>query len=623
MALRQHLGLMVVGLLTLGYTVLFSCASIARWQSCNGTLFDLGIMIQTWYNTSHGRLLEESVNLGIPVSRFWLAHWEFIYIPLALVYKLVPRVETLLVLQSLFLAMGALPVYWLARERLSNQPAGVVFAAAYLLYPAMQNTNLFDVHGIVFSTSLILYAFYFLDKKRTGWFLFFAFLALLCREDIAILWGMTGAYLVLIRKQAKLGILLIVFATIWFGVFYFGQALIVKHFAPRVYEAAQTITRPSHWAYLKGGKLILENPIYFLDEHFLTKLNAKYLTWLFAPVAFLSLASPCFLAIASPVLLINMTSDWYPAHVIEYPYTATLTPIIFVSAIYGLASLLEKFQKRGTGEGRSRRLLQMILTVVLISSVAAGIAKSNLRNINEWQRTPHHEVVARVAAMIPETASLSVDTFLGSHAAERRELYAFPDKIDSVDYILYDFSNREFRLMTRDSFFLPPAKPVNEHIWRVMTNPSYGVLHYEHGVALFQRGYDHHAGLRNLAIAKSSEIENPMNIAVNDTVMFLGYTPHVNTRFWNTFYYHFTLYWTVTKPSSNRDPARFLLGNAETGFHSPHNPAFGLYPRFHWQPGEIIREEVYWEIRPGFMPGNINVSLQFENNPVSVRLFNF
>ena len=619
----ERIALTIVGLLMLAYMVIFSYASIRRWESFNGTLFDIGIMIQTWYNTSHGSLLVESVNLGIPVTRLWLAHWELIYIPLVLFYKVVPRPETLLVLQSLFLAIGALPVYLLTRDRLHNQAAGVVFAAAYLLYPAMQNTNLFDVHGIVFSTSLMLYAFYFLDKKRTGWFLFFAFLALLCREDLAIVWGMTGIYIAIIRKQVKLGVLLVVLGTFWFSMFYFGRIWMINHLDVGLSEVVKNITRPSHWAYLKGGRLILEHPLYFLDEYFLTKLNAKYLLWLFAPLAFLSLASPSTLAIASPILLINLTSNWYPAHVIEYPYTATLTPIFFVSAIFGLTNLLGKFQQRGANQSEVYRLYYIILAVVLLSSIAICIAKSNIRKLVEWKRTPHLEAIDRVASKIPENASLSVDTILGSRTAERRELYAFPDNIDSADYILYDFGNHEFRLMTRASSFLPPAKPINEHIWHVLNNPNYGVVHYEDSIALFKRGYAHKAGVRNLAIAERHEIENPVKIAVNSTLNFLGYTRHGNTRFWDTFYYHFTLYWMTTKSSRHNNKGGFLLSNGETIFFSPHNPAFGLYPKTQWIPGEIIREEVYWEIRPGSIPGKITVSSQFDDDNPVVQLFEF
>jgi hypothetical protein len=134
--------------------------------------------------------------------------------------------------------------------------------------------------------------------------------------------------------------------------------------------------------------------------------------------------------------------------------------------------------------------------------------------------------------------------------------------------------------------------PVNAHVWQVMNDPNYGVVQYEDGVILFQRGYDYQMGLRNLAIARREEIENPAEIAVNDTLVFLGYAWHDDTRYWQTFYYHFTLYWTITNPTRRENIGQFLLSTGKDSFLSLHRPAFGLYPKSNWQPGEIVREEV-------------------------------
>ena len=42
----------------------------------------------------------------------------------------------LLVAQAVAIALGALPVFWLARKHLCHQRAALGFALAYLLYPA-------------------------------------------------------------------------------------------------------------------------------------------------------------------------------------------------------------------------------------------------------------------------------------------------------------------------------------------------------------------------------------------------------------------------------------------------------------------------------------------------------
>ena len=42
----------------------------------------------------------------------------------------------LLVAQAVAVALGALPVFWLARKHLGSERAALGFALAYLLYPA-------------------------------------------------------------------------------------------------------------------------------------------------------------------------------------------------------------------------------------------------------------------------------------------------------------------------------------------------------------------------------------------------------------------------------------------------------------------------------------------------------
>jgi predicted alpha/beta hydrolase family esterase len=163
--------------------------------------------------------------------------------------------------------------------------------------------------------------------------------------DVAVVMTMLGLYIAVFRRNPKLGLALAGLSVFWFGMFYFGRLWAIDLFNLQyLLEAGEDSARTSHWAYLQGGKLILERPLYFLDEHLITGLNLRYLFWLLFPLAFLSLASPWTLAIASPILLINMTSDWLPTHLIEYQYTATITPFVFIAAILGLVNLV-KFYK--------------------------------------------------------------------------------------------------------------------------------------------------------------------------------------------------------------------------------------------------------------------------------------
>jgi len=603
----------IVGVMMLVYTMVFSYASILRYASFNGTLFDLGIMIQTLYNTSHGHLLVESVNLGTPVTRFWLAHWEFIYLPLALIYKIVPRPETILVLQTAFLALGALPVYLLAKYRLWNRPFALVLAAAYLLYPAMQNANLFDVHGQVFAIPFILFAFYFLERDNKTGFWISAVLALMCREDVAVVMTMLGLYIAVFRRNFKLGLSLAALSVFWFGMFYFGRLWAIDLFnLQHLLEVGEDSARISHWAYLQGGKLILQRPLYFLDEHLLTGLNLRYLFWLLFPLAFLSLASPWTLAIASPILLINMTSDWLPTHLIEYQYTATITPFVFIAAILGLVNLVKFYRRNIVKDGGGVFLSKVLRAAVLIFALYATYAMSNVRKIKDWQRTAHHEAIDRVIARIPADASLSVDTIAGSHAAERLELYAFPDQAERADYILYDFGTPEVRLMSRNSYMLPAAKHINEIILGMLRDPRLGVVKYDDGVVLLQRGADQARGLSELCVAPPGEIRKPLDVALDGGVRLLGYTEHDAVQYKDSTYAHLTLYWSKADSAAPEMPAEFFVDSGGVTTSMLSNPGFGLYPVAAWQPGEIIREEVYWPKGPDGAVTEVSVMVEGE-----------
>jgi uncharacterized membrane protein len=79
----------------------------------------------------HGEMMN-SIR-GLP----WLGdHASLILFLLAPIVWLTRTASTLLVLQTLAIAAGAIPVYRLARLHLRSRDVALVFAACYLLYPA-------------------------------------------------------------------------------------------------------------------------------------------------------------------------------------------------------------------------------------------------------------------------------------------------------------------------------------------------------------------------------------------------------------------------------------------------------------------------------------------------------
>src|SRR5207245_337596 len=99
--------------------------------------FDLGNMVQAVWSTAHGHPLRMTDLHGDQISRL-AAHVDPILVLFAPLWWLWPSPQLLLVVQALVVAFGAVPVFLLARKHLGSARAGLGFAIAYLLYPALR-----------------------------------------------------------------------------------------------------------------------------------------------------------------------------------------------------------------------------------------------------------------------------------------------------------------------------------------------------------------------------------------------------------------------------------------------------------------------------------------------------
>ena len=115
---------LAVWLLILLYIGLFSWQSVARHQAFATNAYDMGNVNQAFWNTVHGRPLQftnwRGVELDLANDSRLAMHVEPIYFVLAPIYWLWQQPETILILQTIILALGALPVFWLARDRLRS-----------------------------------------------------------------------------------------------------------------------------------------------------------------------------------------------------------------------------------------------------------------------------------------------------------------------------------------------------------------------------------------------------------------------------------------------------------------------------------------------------------------------
>src|SRR5947207_1376954 len=198
---------------------------------------DLGIMDQALWNTVHGQFLHQTICNIISdtnciskagIVRFAI-HFEPVLVPISLLYLVFPDPRTLFVLQTIVVALGAYPAFLLARRRLQDPLLAVILALLYLLYPAQQQATVYDFHAVTLTSTLLLFAIYFMYVRCTLWMFIFAFLAIACKEEISLFIVMLGLWSIILQHRWRSGLVLVIFGLLWF---FLAVDIIMPYFSP-------------------------------------------------------------------------------------------------------------------------------------------------------------------------------------------------------------------------------------------------------------------------------------------------------------------------------------------------------------------------------------------------------
>src|SRR4029079_11776089 len=113
----------------------FAALSSLRHEAFITGRFDLGNMVQAVWSTAHGDPLRMTSLHGDQISRL-AAHVDPILVVFAPLWWIWPSPHMLLAVQAIVIALGAVPVFLLARKHLASPRSALGFALVYLLYPA-------------------------------------------------------------------------------------------------------------------------------------------------------------------------------------------------------------------------------------------------------------------------------------------------------------------------------------------------------------------------------------------------------------------------------------------------------------------------------------------------------
>lgn len=326
---------LIVAVLAALFALVYGGACLAKYHNYLYGDFDLAIFAQatdgilrgTWFSSIR----------GMP----WLGdHASLILFLVAPFYALHRSAETLLVIQTLALGAGAFAAHRLALGVTRDRGAALAFAALYLLYPALGYLDLFEFHPEALATAPLLFCIAFAREGRPRAALIAATLALLAREDVAlVVLGIAALARFGRWRNAPASARALLIAALLSLLVNFG--VLHPMFNAGGAEYGQVYAQ---WGATTGEQLrnLATHPLATLGALVSVpgdplRTLAKLQLWghLLLPLAFLPLLAPGALAVALPILFEHLLSWRTTQHTIYYQYTALLTPVFVAAAVFG------------------------------------------------------------------------------------------------------------------------------------------------------------------------------------------------------------------------------------------------------------------------------------------------
>lgn len=453
-AIRCRLGLALGLTLYCGLLITLSCLKHASFHS---SLIDLGIFDQVIWNTAHGHLYWDTLDPYVQRYHLFLGqHFSPGLALLAPLYLVIPSPYVLLVVQSLVLAAGALPLYVLAARRTGQELVALLMALAYLAYPALAYANLFDFHEIVLAVPLLAWAAERLDAGRPLATLGLLCLAMLFKEEVGLIVAAFGVYVLPAQRRRALGPALIALGLGW-------TAGVVFWAVPHLRGGPYLFDQRYQGGLLQHGAVHLSYVV-----HFLNAAKLQYLALLLLPLLLLPLLGGWSILLLAPTISYTLLSTYPPQYDIHYHYAAPLIPLLFAAAIYGLLRFPARWRPRLAGA---------VLALVCCSAWLIGpLPGERGFAATTYTMGPRERAMARLASLVPGGAALAVDNLPGAHLAERRWVTHFFTGYEHAQALLFDLREQSATEVKRRR-----AIATIEH------DPSLRLVARDHDIVLYLR----------------------------------------------------------------------------------------------------------------------------------------
>jgi uncharacterized membrane protein len=417
----------IVGVMAICQAVVLSVLIIRQHRSFGTYGYDLGLYSQAaWLVSRHG--LRQAVFLSSRGLPLWGHHANPILILLAPLSRFGGGALGLAITQNVAVASGAFPVAWLTKSRTASGRAALLMAAMYLIYPPNAWFAQVSFHPEILSVPLMLYVGWFAHNRKHTLMWVAMFLALGCREEVGLVIGVFGIFLMIRafrardRKRILMGFLVAVISFLWFVIC--TRIIIPNALGTDPFYVATFYGKYGN-SYGQVAKNLLTKPDLAMGLA-TEQSTVSFVVDLFGPFAFLPLLGVPTLMSGVPLLGLLLSSN-DQAHTIQSHYPALLVPGIVLGAIESMAWIW-----------RSQKMRVPAAVLLALASVTFAFVRSPLpgsANAGQWKSSePSRAALDRAISLIPVNANVSAQTNIVPHLTQREVLYQFPNPFNRWFY---------------------------------------------------------------------------------------------------------------------------------------------------------------------------------------------
>lgn len=418
--------IIIFGLISL---IVIGSIGVISYLSFDSYNFDLGIPSQMFYYMKKTGLPLTTCERDILLSHFAI-HFSPIYYLILPLYFLFSSPITLQICSAILIASGIIPIYLLCKNHKLPNIVTIIICFIYSIYTPAICSTYYDFHEIMFLLPLFLWLFYYYEKNNNILFTIFTILILLTKEDAAIYLMIFSVYMIFDNNKKKGFITLIssiiYFITVVSLINKYGEAVMTD----RYYNLILTHTNSEM---IEVFKTIITNPGYFIKQLITSSNNSNekiyYYLKIFLPFGFCIFNTKKFknYILLIPIIYITMTTYIY-SYDINFQYSYPIYAFLFYLFIISI------------DENKNYNYLFMCIvgSTLMFSTYALPVFLRNISNYIEYniEYKERHNFINK----IPQTASITADTYYIPHLSKRDELYEthYHNFKNLTDYIITD-----------------------------------------------------------------------------------------------------------------------------------------------------------------------------------------